>query len=65
MLVAAILSEWLGGDRGIGVYMLRSKQAYALDQVFASVVFVVLVSLILIGILTLVRNRCIHWNRAE
>ena len=62
MLVAAILSEWLGGDRGIGVYMLRAKQAYALDKVFASVVFVVLVSLLLIGVLTLIRKKAIRWS---
>ena len=62
MLVAAILSEWLGGDRGIGVYMLRAKQAYALDKVFASVVFVVLLSLIIIGVLNLIRNKCVRWN---
>ncbi len=62
MLVAAILSEWLGGSRGIGVYMLRAKQAYSLDKVFASVVFVVLVSLLLIGILGLIRKKCVHWS---
>ncbi len=62
MLVAAILSEWLGGSRGIGVYMLRSKQAYALDKVFASVIFVVLVSLILIGILNLIRKKAVYWT---
>jgi len=62
MLVAAILSEWLGGSRGIGVYMLRSKQAYALDKVFASVIFVVLVSLILIGILSLIRKKAVYWT---
>ena len=62
MLVAAILSEWLGGDRGIGVYMLRAKQAYALDKVFASVIFVVLVSLLLIGLISLIRRKAIRWS---
>ena len=62
MLVAAILSEWLGGDRGIGVYMLRAKQTYALDKVFAAVIFVVLMSLALIGILNLIRRKVIYWN---
>lgn len=62
MMVAAILSEWLGSDRGIGVYMLRAKQAYALDKVFASVVFVVLVSLVLIGIVNLIRKKTVHWS---
>ena len=62
MLVAAILSEWLGGDRGIGVYMLRAKQSYALDKVFASVVFVVIVSLLMIGILNLIKRKAVRWS---
>ena len=64
MLVAAILSEWLGGDRGIGVYMLRAKQTYALDKVFAAVVVVVLISLLLIGILEGIRKRVVRWSGA-
>ncbi len=64
MLVSAILSEWLGGSRGIGVYMLRAKQAYALDKVFASVIFIVLVSLLLLGVLNLIRKKVVRWSEA-
>ncbi len=62
MLVAAILSEWLGGERGIGVYMLRAKQAYSLDKVFASVVFVVIISLLMIGLLSVIRKKAVRWS---
>jgi ABC-type nitrate/sulfonate/bicarbonate transport system permease component len=63
MVMAAVISEWLGGNKGIGVYMLRSKQAFALDNVFASVVLVVFLSLLFIGILNLFTARLVHWNR--
>ena len=62
MLMAAILSEWLGSDRGIGVYMLRAKQSYALDKVFAAVICVVIISLLLIGIVSLIRKKVIYWS---
>ncbi len=62
MLMSAILSEWIGSKSGIGVYMLRAKQSYSLDKLFASVVFVVVISLILIGIVNLVRNKVIRWR---
>ena len=62
MLMAAILSEWLGGSRGIGVYMLRAKQTYSLDKVFAAVIFVVVVSLLLIGLLELIRKKVVRWS---
>ena len=37
-VMAATVAEWLGGTVGLGVYMVRSKKAYALDKVFASTI---------------------------
>jgi ABC-type nitrate/sulfonate/bicarbonate transport system permease component len=62
MLMAAIIGEWLGGNSGIGVYMLRSKQAFALDKVFAAVVFVVLLSVALIAVVNAAERRTVHWK---
>jgi ABC-type nitrate/sulfonate/bicarbonate transport system permease component len=62
MVTAAVIAEWLGGNVGIGVYMLRSKQAFALDKVFAAVVLVVVSTLILIGIISLISKRAVHWK---
>ena len=48
MIMAATIGEWLGGDKGLGVYMLRAKSAYALDKVFASTIIVVFISIIFV-----------------
>lgn len=50
MVVAATVAEWLGGTKGLGVYMVRAKSAYALDKVFASTIIVVIFSLIFVGL---------------
>ena len=50
-VMAATVAEWLGGSQGLGVYMVRSKSAYALDKVFASTLVVVVTSLIFVGII--------------
>ncbi|TQQ84795.1 ABC transporter permease [Peptacetobacter hominis] len=55
-VMAATVAEWLGGTEGLGVYMLRSKKAYALDKVFASTILIVILSLIFVGIVHLVRK---------
>lgn len=47
-VVAATVAEWLGGTEGLGVYMVRSKSAYALDKVFASTILVVIFSLVFV-----------------
>lgn len=34
-VVGAVVSEWLGGFNGLGVYMTRVKKAYSFDKMFA------------------------------
>jgi ABC-type nitrate/sulfonate/bicarbonate transport system permease component len=55
-VMAATVAEWLGGTKGLGVYMVRSKSAYALDKVFASTILVVIFSLIFVGIIQMIRK---------
>ena len=55
-IMAATVAEWLGGTKGLGVYMVRSKSAYALDKVFASTILVVAFSLIFVGIIQMIRK---------
>ncbi|MBP1758450.1 MAG: transporter permease [Firmicutes bacterium] len=45
----AVVSEWLSSSAGLGYYMLRVKNGYMLDKVFASVLMVVLLSLLMNG----------------
>lgn len=55
-VMAATVAEWLGGSEGLGVYMVRSKSAYALDKVFACTIIVVISSLIFVGIIQILRK---------
>lgn len=43
----AIVGEWLSSSAGLGYYMLRVKNGYMLDKVFACVVMIILWSVIL------------------
>ncbi|MBF7097154.1 ABC transporter permease [Alkalibacter mobilis] len=62
MIMSAVIGEWLGGDRGIGVYMLRAKNAYALDRVFASIVVIVGLSILLITLIELMSKKILVWQ---
>lgn len=46
-IMGAVVGEWLGGSAGLGFYMLRVKNSYMLDRVFAVVALIVLLSLLL------------------
>jgi ABC-type nitrate/sulfonate/bicarbonate transport system permease component len=52
-VVAATIGEWVGGSPGLGLYLLRSKNSLATDQVFAAM-FVT--SLLSVGLFLLVRG---------
>ena len=64
-VVGAVISEWLGGFEGLGVYMTRVKKAYAFDKMFAVIIFIVVISLILMLIVNVLKNISMPWIRVE
>lgn len=64
-VVGAVISEWLGGFEGLGVYMTRVKKAYAFDRMFAVIIFIVVISLLLMLLVNVIRNIAMPWIRAE
>ncbi len=65
MIMSAVIGEWLGGDKGMGVYMVRSKSAYALDKVFASILVIVLITITIISVIDFIGKRIIHWKKEK
>lgn len=55
-IVGAVISEWLGGFEGLGVYMTRVKQAYAFDKMFAVIILISLLSLLLMAAVALLKK---------
>lgn len=64
-VVGAVVSEWLGGFEGLGVYMTRVKKAYAFDKMFAVIIFIVVISLLLMLAVNVIRTVSMPWVRAE
>ncbi len=64
-VIGAVVSEWLGGIEGLGVYMTRVKKAYAYDKMFAVIIFISVISLVLMGIIALIEKGSMPWKRKE
>ena len=64
-VVGAVISEWLGGFEGLGVYMTRVRKAYAFDKMFAVIIFIVVVSLLLMALVTALRRLAMPWEAYE
>ena len=56
-----MISEWLGGFEGLGVYMTRVKKAYAFDKMFAVIVFISVISLLLMALVALAQRLAMPW----
>lgn len=64
--ISAVVAEWLGGTLGIGVYMTRVKSAYAFDKLFASILFISIISFIFLKLIDLLQNKTLihlHINK--
>ena len=57
-IMGAVVGEWLGGEGGLGFYMLRVKNGFMLDKVFAVVLMIVLLSLGMNGLVKLLAFLC-------
>ena len=61
-VVGAVISEWLGGFGGLGVYMTRVKKAYAFDKMFAVIILISVISLALMALVELAERRCMPYR---
>jgi len=61
----AIVGEWLNASAGLGYYMIRVKNGYMLDKVFACVVVIILWSLILNGLVSLIEKVMFPYMRKK
>ncbi len=64
-VVGAVISEWLGGFEGLGVYMTRVRKAYAFDKMFAVILLIVLISLLLMAAVNAARKLSMPWTRCR
>jgi ABC-type nitrate/sulfonate/bicarbonate transport system permease component len=60
-VVGAIMGEWVGASRGIGVFMLRATNSFRTDWVFVSIAVTAALSLLLFGLVTLVEHAMLKW----
>lgn len=60
-VVGATIAEWVGGTAGLGLYMLRSKNALATDQVFVAIVITSVLSIGLFTLIYLLERRALPW----
>lgn len=62
--ITTVVSEWLGGFEGLGVYMIQSKKLFQYDTMFAIIILVSLISLLGMKLVQMSEQYVIKWKRA-
>jgi len=61
-IIGAVIAEWLGGDAGLGVYMIRVRRSYSFDKMFAVILLISALSLLLIKLVTILEKKSMPWR---
>lgn len=61
--IAAVVSEWLGGFEGLGVYMIRAKKLFQYDTMFAIIMIVSVISLLSMKLVEKLEKNVIKWRQ--
>ena len=64
-IMGAVIGEWIGGRMGLGVYMLRVRQSFATDQVFAVITVIVILSILVLKIIQLAEKKAMPWQQHD
>ena len=64
-VVGAVISEWLGGYNGLGVYMTRVRKSYAFDKMFAVIFLISAISLLLMWLVSILQKKCMPWEERK
>lgn len=60
-VLGAVVGEWLGGTKGMGIYMTRVLQSFRTERLFAAIIVVMLASLLLFACVRWVGRRLTPW----
>lgn len=64
-VVGAVIAEWLGGFKGLGVYMIRVKKSFSFDKMFAIIIVISLLSLLLMKAINYLQKKMTPWEGVD
>lgn len=61
-ILGAVVSEWMGTDRGLGILLIRSTKSYLTDRVFATIGVITILSFIVVLAVEIIARISIPWH---
>ena len=60
-VVGAIFGEYVGAEKGLGIYMQKAANSFATINVFAAILVTTILSLLLFGLVSLIERIALPW----
>jgi ABC-type nitrate/sulfonate/bicarbonate transport system permease component len=60
-VIGAIFGEYVGAEKGLGIYMQRAANSFATIHVFAAILVTTVLSLLLFGLISLIERISLPW----
>lgn len=61
-IMGAVIGEWLGAEKGLGIYMTRSISSFRTDALFAAILIIILLSLSVFKLVEFSEKKLIPWK---
>ncbi|MBM7855542.1 ABC-type nitrate/sulfonate/bicarbonate transport system permease component [Desulfohalotomaculum tongense] len=61
-IMGAVIGEWLGAAKGLGLFMTRAMHSYQYDRLFSAIIVVSLLSVLLFMIIEVIGRLVIPWH---
>jgi ABC-type nitrate/sulfonate/bicarbonate transport system permease component len=61
-VMGAVISEWLGANQGIGVYMTLASSSFRTDRVFVAILFIMILCMLFFAIIISIEKLFIKWR---
>ncbi len=64
-VVGAVIGEWVGASRGLGIFMIRSSKNFLTDRVFAAIAVTSLLSIMMFVAVVVLEHALLPWYYAH
>lgn len=61
-VMGAVMSEWTGAQKGLGIFLTRSMKSFKTAAMFADIVIISLFSILLFIFISIIEKKTIKWN---
>jgi ABC-type nitrate/sulfonate/bicarbonate transport system permease component len=61
-VMGAVVSEWVGAQEGLGIFMTRVMKSYRTPALFAVIIFIIAITLIFVAIIDAIGRKAMPWT---